>query len=68
LWEIAAIGATSVSDRHAPVSPSRAITEWTTFSGHTNHVNSVAFTPDGKTLATASSDGTAKLWDVEVPP
>jgi WD40 repeat protein len=28
-------------------------------------VYSVTFSPDGKTLATASADGTARLWDVQ---
>ncbi len=32
--------------------------------GHTDEVFSVAFSPDGKTLATASKDGTARIWDV----
>ncbi|HLO28590.1 MAG TPA: TIR domain-containing protein, partial [Anaerolineales bacterium] len=31
---------------------------------HTNVVSSLAFTPDGKILASGSSDGTVILWDV----
>ena len=34
-------------------------------TGHTEHVWSVAFSPDGKQLASGSSDNTAQLWDVE---
>jgi WD40 repeat protein len=34
-------------------------------TGHTNDINSVAFSPDGKTLASGSGDETIKLWDVE---
>ena len=32
--------------------------------GHSGDVLAVAFTPDGKTLVTAGSDGLAKIWDV----
>ncbi|MGC5011813.1 WD40 repeat domain-containing serine/threonine protein kinase [Streptosporangium sp. DT93] len=39
--------------------PDRAV-----LTGHTDSVESVTFSPDGHTLATASADGTARLWDV----
>lgn len=34
------------------------------FTGHTDTVQGVAFSPDGDTLATASFDHSVKLWDV----
>ena len=32
-------------------------------SAHSSYVNSVAFSPDGKTIVSGSADQTLKVWD-----
>ncbi|MGB8995120.1 MAG: WD40 repeat domain-containing protein [Pseudonocardiaceae bacterium] len=39
----------------------------TPLTGHTNQVKSVAFSPDGHTLASGSRDQTVRLWNVTDP-
>src|SRR5207244_4259358 len=33
-------------------------------NGHTGHVQCVAWSPDGKTLASGATDGSVRLWEV----
>ena len=34
-----------------------------TLTGHSNWVNSVAYSPDGKHIVSGSEDETVKIWD-----
>ncbi|MDH6104584.1 trypsin-like peptidase domain-containing protein [Anabaenopsis tanganyikae CS-531] len=50
--------------RRARVVPWSSSSLVNTLTGHSEWVRSVAFSPDGQTLASGSDDDTIKLWDV----
>lgn len=36
-----------------------------TFTGHSEYINEIVFSPDGQTIATGSNDSTIKLWNLQ---
>jgi WD40 repeat protein len=48
-----------------PIFQQKRLTPKRSLSGHTDNIQNLALSPDGKTIASASDDGTVKFWEME---
>ena len=64
LWDVSDLERREAEGRRQKAR-SPTLSPFLTFTGHTDWVWSVSFSPDGRTLASSSSDRTIKLWNVQ---
>src|SRR5262249_45265340 len=58
VWDVSRLGAASAT----PLPEGTGLALVQSFSGHEGNILSVAFHPDGQSIATTGTDGTVRLW------
>ena len=58
------VGSSDIKDTYAHVYNFDTEKEIMTYKGHHGPVHSVAYSPDGNTIASGSEDGFLRLWEV----
>ena len=62
--KVSAIGNFDEMSFQLPVFQQKRLTPTRFLAGHTDNIQNIALSPDGKTIASASDDGTVKFWEV----
>lgn len=63
--KVSAIGSFDEMSFQLPVLQQKRLTPTRFLAGHTDNIQNLALSPDGKTIASASDDGTVKLWELD---